>query len=209
MSQGSGHQGNFTAALVALGANLPLLGQPPEVTLRNALGLILNEMVHIRAVSRFFRSAAYPAGSGPDYVNAVAMLDVQIDADALLAHLHAVEEQIGRTRVSRWEARVVDLDLLGHGESVLPDAETEMAWRTLPRAEQTRAAPDRLILPHPRIADRAFVLVPLADVAPAWVHPVTGCGVKEMLAALDAADKAAIRPLWPETCLSRGKRGHT
>jgi len=189
------HQGSFTPALVALGANLPRGGEPPEVTLRNALGAIVTETVRIRAVSRFFRSAAVPAGSGPDYVNAAALLDVRIAADALLAHLHRVEAQAGRTRARRWEARVLDLDLLSHGESVLPDAATQAAWRALPAAEQQRAAPDRLILPHPRIADRAFVLVPLADVAPAWVHPATGQRAAAMLAALDAAEIAAIRPL--------------
>lgn len=187
--------GNNSAALIALGANLPLGGQPPEVTLRHALALIANETVHIRAVSRFFRSPAYPAGSGPDYVNAVALLDVRICADALLAHLHTIEARIGRTRLERWGARVVDLDLLSHGDSVLPDAATEAAWRGMPVAEQAVATPSQLILPHPRIADRAFVLVPLAEVAPGWVHPVTGQGGAAMLAALPDADKAALRPL--------------
>lgn len=195
MPQVAEHQGNFTKAIIALGANLPQDGKSPQMTLRNALGLISSEVVNIRAVSRFFRSPAFPAGSGPDYVNAAALLDVRIGADALLANLHAVEAQLGRTRSSRWEARVVDLDLLAHGESVLPDVATQAAWRALPVTDQARSAPDRLILPHPRIADRAFVLIPLADVAPAWVHPVTGQGVQAMLAALPAEDKAAIRPL--------------
>jgi len=188
-------QGKVTLALVALGANLSIGGQTPEMTLRKALAMLLNETVQIRAVSRFFRSPAYPAGSGPDYVNAVAALEVRIDAEYLLKHLHAVEVQLGRTRTSRWESRVVDLDLLCHGESVLPDAATQAAWRMLPAEEQTRAAPGQLILPHPRIADRAFVLLPLAEVAPGWVHPATGKGVAAMLAALPAADKAALRPL--------------
>jgi len=189
------HQGNFTTALIALGANLWIGGKPPEATLRNALALLPNETVQIRAVSRFFRSPAYPAGSGPDYVNAVALLSASGDAEYLLERLHAVELQLGRTRLSRWEARVVDLDLLSHGESVLPDAATQAAWRRLPAADQMRSAPDQLILPHPRIADRAFVLVPLAEVAPNWVHPATGQGVAAMLAALPDADKAALRPL--------------
>ena len=195
MPQVAQDQGKVTLALVALGANLSIGGQTPEMTLRKALAMLLNETVQIRAVSRFFRSPAYPAGSGPDYVNAVAALEVRIDAEYLLKHLHAVEVQLGRTRTSRWESRVVDLDLLCHGESVLPDAATQAAWRMLPAEEQTRAAPGQLILPHPRIADRAFVLLPLAEVAPGWVHPATGKGVAAMLAALPAADKAALRPL--------------
>lgn len=195
MPQVAGDQGCFTTALVALGANLPRDGRAPEVTLRHSLALLSTEMVQIRAVSRFFRSPAYPSGSGPDYVNAAALLDVRIGADALLAHLHAIEAGLGRSRLARWGARVVDLDLLSHGESVLPDAETQAAWRALPAAEQALRAPDQLILPHPRIADRAFVLVPLAEVAPAWVHPATGQGISAMLAALPEADKAALQPL--------------
>ena len=186
---------NTSVALVALGANLPCEGQPPEVTLRRALGMLSTETVQIQAVSRFFRSPAYPAGSGPDYVNAAVRLDVRISADDLLAHLRNVEARLGRTRLVRWGARVVDLDLVSHGEAILPDAATEAAWRGMPAAEQVRATPERLILPHPRIADRAFVLVPLAEVAPGWVHPATGQGVGAMLAALPEADKAALRPL--------------
>ncbi|GGH42417.1 2-amino-4-hydroxy-6-hydroxymethyldihydropteridine diphosphokinase [Frigidibacter albus] len=195
LPQVAGDQGNFTAALVALGANLPKDGKPPEVTLRHALASLPNQRVQIQAVSRFFRSPAYPAGSGPDYVNAVALLHVRICANELLAHLHTIEAQIGRTRMSRWGARVVDLDLLSHGSAVLPDALTESAWREMSVADQVRATPGQLILPHPRIADRAFVLVPLAEVAPGWVHPATGQGARAMLAALPEADKAALRPL--------------
>ena len=113
----------------------------------------------------------------------------------LLSILHAVEETFGRKRAQRWGMRTLDLDLLAMGDSVLPDAATQTRWRSLPSADQSRVAPDQLILPHPRLQDRAFVLVPLADVAPDWRHPVLGQTVAQMVAALPAADRAAMVPI--------------
>ncbi len=110
----------------------------------------------------------------------------------VLATLHAVEARFGRERVTRWGGRTLDLDLLAMGTQVLPDAATQVAWRDLPPEDQARQAPDRLILPHPRMQDRGFVLVPLADVAPDWLHPLLGQNVRQMLARLPAGDLADI-----------------
>ena len=98
-------------------------------------------------------------------------------------------------REQRWGMRTLDIDLLALGDSVLPDAQTQDAWRDLAPETQARLAPDRLILPHPRLQDRAFVLVPLADVAPDWRHPRLGLTVRQMLEALPAADREAVKPL--------------
>jgi 2-amino-4-hydroxy-6-hydroxymethyldihydropteridine diphosphokinase len=91
--------------------------------------------------------------------------------------------------------RTLDLDLLAVGDLVLPDATTYAEWRALPADLQRLRAPDDLILPHPRMQDRAFVLVPLADVAPDWVHPVLGLSVAEMRDGLPADDLAGVVPL--------------
>ena len=80
------------------------------------------------------------------------------------------------------------------GDLVLPDAQTHRRWRELAPEDQARQAPDQLILPHPRLQDRAFVLVPLADVAPDWRHPLSGLSVDQMLQALPAEDVAAVVP---------------
>ncbi len=184
-------------ALVALGANLPFEGEPPERTIRKALESLAAEGLPVLAVSRFFATPCFPAGAGPDYVNAAAVLQTGAgdDAASVLARLHAVEDRFGRTRERRWGMRTLDLDLLALGDSVLPDAETQDQWRAMPLESQVRAAPEGLILPHPRLQDRAFVLVPLADVAPDWVHPRSGQTVAEMLAALPEADRDAVKPL--------------
>ena len=147
------------------------------------------------ARSRLYRTPFVPAGAGPDVINAVAVLDTALSPEALLAELHRIEAAFGRTRGARWGNRTLDLDLLAVGQAIRPDRVTFSRWREMPTSEQMSVAPDGLILPHPRLQDRAFVLVPAADVAPGWRHPVLEMGIAEMLAALPSEDVAAVRPL--------------
>lgn len=182
--------------LIALGANLPHDGHPPLQTLHLALR-DLTDAFGPHQTSRIYETPCFPAGAGPDYVNAAiaAPLPADLTPDQVLARLHAIEERYGRRRETRWGMRTLDLDLVAFGAAVLPDRATWQHWADLPADDQRRLAPDRLILPHPRLQDRAFVLVPLCDVAPDWVHPVTGRSIAQMTAALPAADRAEPRPL--------------
>ena len=184
-------------ALVALGANLPHAGLSPGKTLLAARDALIDGGLSLVAFSRLFQTPAFPAGSGPDYLNAAAAFSVakNVPSEQILAHLHAVEAKFGRTRATRWGARVLDLDLLALDDLVMPDPATQDLWRALPPASQQVEVPGQLILPHPRLQDRAFVLVPLADVAPEWRHPRTGLTVAQMLAALPPQDVAAVTPL--------------
>jgi 2-amino-4-hydroxy-6-hydroxymethyldihydropteridine diphosphokinase len=152
---------------IGLGANLdhPLHGPP-----RSALEASLRELgrlgVSVHRVSPWYRTAPVPASDQPWYVNAVAEVATDRSADRFLALLHEVEEAFGRQRTELNAARVIDLDLLDfHGEIAL-------------------GGPGRAILPHPRLGERAFVLRPLADLAPNWMHPCTGVSIQALLAAL-------------------------
>lgn len=184
-----------TDMLIALGGNLPAPEGSPEANLARAVGAMAAAGLELRALSRFYRTPCFPAGAGPDFVNAAALVRSDGDAAGVLAVLHAIEASMGRVRTQRWQERPIDLDLIAAGDLVLPDAATQRHWRELAPEDQARLAPDRLILPHPRLADRAFVLVPLADIAPGWVHPATGRSVVQMLDDLPAAARADIHPL--------------
>lgn len=189
--------GTSVEILIALGANLPHIKQPPAETLLAAVDALAEEGLILQTISRFYATPCFPAGSGPDYVNAAAALGVAeaCDVTSIMAALHRIEARFGRERAQRWGMRTLDIDLVAAGDMVLPDAETQDLWRDLAPEAQVRTTPDRLILPHPRLQDRAFVLVPLADVAPDWCHPRTGQTVQEMLAALPQADIAEVVPL--------------
>ncbi|MEH6645212.1 2-amino-4-hydroxy-6-hydroxymethyldihydropteridine diphosphokinase [Sulfitobacter sp.] len=181
--------------LIALGSNLGVGEIAPAEVLERALKSLQGRGFAVRSQSRFFQTPAFPAGAGPDFVNAAAVLEAQIDPVEVLAQLHAVEAELSRTREVRWSARTLDLDLIAAGDLVLPDAKTHQYWRKMPLEMQRAATPEQLILPHPRLAERAFVLVPLLDVVPDWRHPVTGLSIREMHDALPEAMRYEVRAL--------------
>lgn len=148
------------------------------------------------SLSSVYSTPAFPAGSGPDFANAVIALEAGALAPAeVLSRLHRVEAALGRERRLRWGARTVDLDLIAMGEAVLPSDAVWQFWHDLPPERQQQEAPDELILPHPRLQDRAFVLVPMAEIAGGWRHPRNGLTVTEMLARLPEAEKRSVVPL--------------
>lgn len=183
---------NSNHFLLALGANAgPSLRDDVE-RLKTALERIAAELGDIRAKSRMYRTPAFPQGAGPDFSNACVLVASGLSPGAMLAGLHAIEADMGRVRGARWGQRLIDLDILAMNDAVLPDRATVQRWMALPHDAQRRKVPSGLLLPHPRLHERAFVLVPLADVAPGWVHPLTGRSVREMAAALDPAARAEI-----------------
>jgi 2-amino-4-hydroxy-6-hydroxymethyldihydropteridine diphosphokinase len=146
---------------IALGANLPSPVGPPEATLRHVLALLPKRGIAVNAVSPFYRSPAWPNGTDPAFVNAVARVRSKHEPAALMRILLQIEAALGRRRTVKNAPRTLDLDLIDYGGLV------------------TDAA--HLMLPHPQMHERAFVLRPLADLTPHWRHPVTGEAVGELL----------------------------
>ncbi len=152
-----------TAIIVALGANLSGPSGTPMETVTSAIASLPAEGLPVIAVSGWWRSAAWPDSRDPDYINGVALVEATLGPGATLAALHRIEVRHGRTRGGANAPRTLDLDLIAHGRMIL----------------QT---PD-LILPHPRAAERLFVMGPLAELAPHWRHPVTGRTAADLAAA--------------------------
>lgn len=180
-------------ASIALGANLPSERDSIAGTLSSALKtLAIDSRVSLLKTSRWYRSPAFPTGSGPDFVNGAALIETELTPRQLLELLHNIESKLGRQRSKRWAPRICDLDLLFVEDAVLPDIDTLEKWMKIDLGKAQTVTPPHLILPHPRLHERAFVLVPLNDVSPNWRHPLLGATVREMLSALPPEDVAKL-----------------
>ena len=182
-------------ALIALGSNEKSIFGDAKETVQKAMLAVAKLSDHAAKRSGFFATPAFPAGSGPDFVNAAMAISTMLSPHELLDHLHQIEAAAGRTRARRWGQRTLDLDLIAVGDIVLPDPQTHQTWRDLPIEDQLRVSPDDLILPHPRLQDRAFVLVPMLDVAPDWRHPLLDRSIAEICATLPHAMRAEVTRL--------------
>ena len=163
--------------LIAAGSNLHFCGlDSQDIVLRafQALGRVSQ----LKRVSSLYETPAWPDPADPPFVNAAAEIETDMSPEALLAALHAIEAGFGRRRSERNAPRTLDLDLL--------------AYHDLVRAEEGTRAEEGPVLPHPRLESRAFVLAPLAEIAPEWRHPVSG---ETAAALLQAADAAGVRKI--------------
>ena len=151
------------AVIVALGANLKGSWASLEELLEAALDRFEAEGLKVVARSRWWKSAAWPDPTGPEYRNGVAVVETRLSPAETLAALRRIEAAFGRVRGEPNAPRTLDLDLVAHGRTVMDEA--------------------GLALPHPRAHERLFVMGPLAEVLPGWVHPVTGEGAEALATA--------------------------
>jgi 2-amino-4-hydroxy-6-hydroxymethyldihydropteridine diphosphokinase len=145
--------------LLGLGGNLG----DPAAAIAAALRRLDQADVRIVAQSSFYRTAPWGVGNQPDFVNACALAQTELAPHPLLQRIHAVERALGRERRERWGPRTIDIDILDYDGVTLEDP--------------------GLTLPHPRLTERAFVLVPLAEIAPDRV--IAGRTVREWAAEID------------------------
>ena len=160
--------------LIGLGANLPSPAHgAPRATLTAALGRFEAVGLHVAARSRWYESEPVPKSAQPNFVNAVARVETALTPAGSMAVLQRIEKEFGRVTGERNAARCIDLDLIAYGDTVT-------SGETVP------------ILPHPRMHERAFVLLPLRDIAPRWYHPFLGVSIDQLIDRLPPQQVA-----WP------------
>lgn len=160
--------------LVAFGANLPSrYGDPPGTYAEMCRVLTREGITVTRQSSLWETSPVDTPDEQPWYTNAVMEVETDLPPRALLERLLAVEHEFGRVRTFKNAAKSIDLDLIAYHDEVIEEGDT-------------------LIVPHPRMQERAFVLLPLQEIAPQWRHPVSGKGLEELTAALPDDQEARI-----------------
>lgn len=145
---------------IALGANLDSALGTPEQALKKCPELLKKYDINVTAFSSIWKSAPIPISDQPWYHNAVCLIETKLKPQNLLQTLASIETKAGRVRNIKNEPRVLDLDILFYHDEVMDNG---------------------LTLPHPRMHERAFVLYPLQEVAPNWMHPVLNKTVSEMI----------------------------
>ena len=166
------HQyGNHRCA-IALGANLG----DPLFTLNSAIEA-LSKAPGIKVVARSSWYVTRPVGPPqPDYINGCVVIETGMEPHEVLKTLLEIENQFGRVREVRWGARTLDLDVLLYDDRIIMSPDLEV--------------------PHPRMCARAFVLVPLAEIAPDWMHPVSNCAIEPLRQMVDCSDVTLYQPTY-------------
>ncbi|AFZ04165.1 2-amino-4-hydroxy-6-hydroxymethyldihydropteridine diphosphokinase [Calothrix sp. PCC 6303] len=153
---------------IALGSNL---GNSLEILESAIASLVEIPGIRLNRKSSWYRTKAIGPPQ-PDYINGCVILEVEMTPELLLATLLKIETDFGRVRQERWGARTLDLDILLYADRIID----------LPTLQ----------IPHPRMCDRAFVLVPLNEIAPDWIVPVSGFAIKDVIKAVDCSDVSLL-----------------
>ncbi len=161
--------------LIALGANLPSRYGPPLETLAAARNAMQARGLRIVARSSTWLTAPVPVSDQPWYHNEVVAVRTALSPFTLLENLQEIENVFGRVRTVRNAPRVLDLDLIAYNDTIVSKPE--------------------LIVPHPRMHKRAFVLLPLREIAPSWEHPGLGMALDDLIRDLPDGQEARPIPL--------------
>ena len=158
-----------------LGANLNDRAQ----TLRRATGLIAERIGKVIQQSELYETAPWGITDQPAFLNQVLAIETTLEPEAVLVHTQGIEQELGRIRREKWGARVIDIDILYYNDRVIQS--------------------ETLTIPHPYLHKRRFTLVPLAEIAPGFVHPLLQKTTTELLA--ECEDPGEVLPLaWQGPC---------
>lgn len=158
--------------LIALGSNLPGPFGAPERNLSEALCRLQKRGIAVHQASSFYKTRPEPDTGQPWYANAIAEIVTSRTPPQLLKDMHLIEAEFGRVRTVRNADRALDLDLIAYHDCVLE-------------------TPGGLIVPHPRAHERIFVLEPLCEIAPGWIHPLLRKTARELLTDVQENQAAA------------------
>jgi 2-amino-4-hydroxy-6-hydroxymethyldihydropteridine diphosphokinase len=162
--------------IISLGSNVTSRWGNPSTTILRSCEELDRASIDIIRLSALYRTSPYGIHDQPDFVNAAAVIDTALSPIALLSVLKKVEANAGRRTSLRWGPRPLDIDIIDYKAQVFN-------WQKRSRHRLGYACPT-LILPHPEVQSRIFVLRPLQDIAPNWHHPVTGASVSQLLVKL-------------------------
>ena len=177
---------------LALGSNLPHGGLQPLEVIQSAINALKVAGLGRVEVSGFYRTAPVPISDQPDFINCVIAGETTYSALEMLDICQSIELSHGRKRAVRWDARTLDIDIISFNHQVYPSLEE---WRAIADNMKVSTNMPDLVLPHPFMHKRAFVLRPLCDLAPDWRHPVIGISALDLLSDQDEQARKSIVPV--------------
>lgn len=177
---------------LALGSNLSYGDMQPIEVLEAAIAALKDAGLDGVEVSFFYRTAPVPKSDQPDFINCVVTGCADHSALEMLEVCQSIEMSFGRDRVVRWGARTLDIDILNYGDQIYPSLEE---WHAVANNVSPDTEMSKLVLPHPYMHARAFVLKPLSDVVRLWRHPVYNRTADDLYSDLPADDRAGVIPV--------------
>ena len=174
---------------LALGSNLPYRGMEPLQVIDAAITALQDAGLDQVKVSGFYRTEPVPKSDQADFINCVLTSKTDYNALEILNICQLIEQSFGRDRSTRWGARTLDIDIINYDHQIIPSIEE---WRAAAEAVDANSELPKLVLPHPCMHKRAFVLQPLCDLVPGWWHPVCSRTAADLLSQQPEQDRVGV-----------------